>query len=55
MEKHKGPMPESVKNFWRVVVKGEVTGDGEDFIDKWEGLTDSESEVSYQGCFDGNL
>lgn len=36
MEKHKGPMPESVKNFWRVEVKGSISGDGEDIIDSWE-------------------
>jgi hypothetical protein len=53
MEKHKGPMPENVKNFWRIVVKGEVTGEGEDFIDKWEELTDSEAEVSYQDVLTG--
>jgi hypothetical protein len=36
MEKHKGPMPESVRNFWRIVVKGDISGDGEDIIDNWE-------------------
>ena len=36
MKKHKGPMPESVKNFWRIVVKGDLSGDGEDVIDTWE-------------------
>jgi hypothetical protein len=36
MEKHKGPMPESVRNFWRVVVKSSITGEGEDIIDSWE-------------------
>ncbi|MGC2237284.1 MAG: hypothetical protein WA584_14065 [Pyrinomonadaceae bacterium] len=36
MEKHKGPMPESVRNFWRVVVKGSISGEGEDIIDSWE-------------------
>ena len=36
MEKHKGPMPESVRNFWRIVVKGSLSGDGEDIIDSWE-------------------
>jgi hypothetical protein len=36
MEKHKGPMPESVRNFWRIAVKGDITGDAEDIIDTWE-------------------
>ncbi len=36
MSKHKGPMPESVKNFWRIVVAGDLSGEGEDVIDCWE-------------------
>ena len=46
MEKHKGPMPESVKNFWRIVVKGDLAGDGEDVIDKWEEYTEQQFETS---------
>jgi len=53
MEKHKGPMPESVKNFWRIVVKGDVTGDDEDITDIWDEHTDTESEVSYQDVLMG--
>jgi hypothetical protein len=43
MEKHKGPMPESVRNFWRGAVKGDITGDGEDIIDIWERHLDKET------------
>jgi len=46
-------MPESVKNFWRIVVKGDVTGDGEDIIDVWDEHTDTESEVSHQDVLTG--
>lgn len=53
MEKHKGPMPEGVKNFWRIIVKGDVTGDDEDIIDIWDEHTDTESEVSYQEVLTG--
>lgn len=35
-------MPESVKNFWRIVVKGDISGDGEDIIDKWEDYLDED-------------
>lgn len=45
MEKHKGPMPESVKNFWRIVVKGDLSGDGEDVIDTWEEKVEEEFET----------
>ena len=44
MEKHKGPMPESVRNFWRSVVKGDITGDGEDIIDSWENKLEDYNE-----------
>jgi len=53
MEKHKGPMPESVKNFWRIVVKGDLTGDGEDIIDVWDRHTEAAAEVSYQDVLTG--
>lgn len=45
MEKHKGPMPESVRNFWRMVVKGDITGDGEDIIDSWENKLEDYNET----------
>ena len=45
MEKHKGPMPESVKNFWRIVVKGDLSGDGEEVIDCWEEKVEEEFET----------
>jgi hypothetical protein len=36
MAQHKGPMPEPVRDFWRIQVKGSISGDGEDVIDMWE-------------------
>jgi hypothetical protein len=47
MEKHKGTMPESVRNFWRSRVKGSLEGEGEDIIDTWEDkLEDYDEEGS---------
>lgn len=51
--KNKGPMPESVKNFWRIVVKGEVTGEGEDIISVWERHTEEDAEISYHDVLTG--
>jgi len=53
MEKHKGPMPESVKNFWRIAVKGDITGDGEDIIDTWERHTETDTETDMTGVLTG--
>jgi hypothetical protein len=53
MAKHKGPMPESVKNFWRICVEGDITGDGEDIIDKWEDYTDEDPRVDMSDVLSG--
>jgi hypothetical protein len=53
MEKHKGPMPESVKNFFRICVEGDITGEGEYIIDVWERHTDKDSEVDQTSVLTG--